>query len=113
MLDGESLITLAEAAKLRPGRPHVSSIWRQARVGVRARNGDRVRLEHKRIAGKIWTSREALSRFDRALAEADAEHFDEKYGAESDRRVSARSRSERATTSAVSRAERRMAAAGI
>jgi hypothetical protein len=35
----------------------------------------RVRLEHVRVGGKIFTSAEALQNFFRSLAEADAAYF--------------------------------------
>ncbi|MCI0630465.1 MAG: DUF1580 domain-containing protein, partial [Phycisphaerales bacterium] len=59
----EELITLVEAAKLSPGRPSVNAVWRWCRRGVRARNGERIRLEHVRAGGRIFTSAAGLGRF--------------------------------------------------
>jgi hypothetical protein len=69
-------ITLTEAAKLTPGRPSTNCLWRWCRRGVLSRNGQRVRLEHVRIGGKIFTTAEWVERFGKALAEADASYFD-------------------------------------
>ena len=70
------LITLTEAAKITPGRPSTNSLWRWCRRGVLSRGGERVRLEHRRIGGKIFTSPTWLDEFGRNLAEADTQHFD-------------------------------------
>jgi len=69
-------ITLGEAAKLAPGRPSANCIWRWCRKGVLSRAGQRVRLRHVRIGGKIFTKAEWLNEFGQSLAAADAEHFD-------------------------------------
>jgi hypothetical protein len=76
MLATEHKIDLADAAKLVPGHPHASTLWRWSRRGIKARDGSRVRLEHVRLGGKVFTSREAIERFGAALAAADAAHFD-------------------------------------
>ena len=70
-------LTLAAAAKLCPGKPHCSALWRWSRHGLRARNGERVRLKHIRVGGRIFTTRPWLNGFFAAVAEADVEHFDE------------------------------------
>lgn len=70
------LITLTEAAKITPGRPSTNCLWRWCRRGVLSRGGERVRLEHRRIGGKIFTAPDWLDEFGRKLAEADTRHFD-------------------------------------
>lgn len=72
----ENLITLTEAAKVAPGRPSTNCMWRWCRRGVLARGGERIRLEHRRIGGKIFTSLPWLEEFGWRLAEADARYFD-------------------------------------
>ena len=72
----DAQITLTEAANIAPGRPSANCIWRWCRRGVRSRNGDRVRLQHMRIGGKIFTTARWLEEFGRALADADARYFD-------------------------------------
>lgn len=67
----EKTITLAEATRdplLEVGgkRPHASTVFRWARYGL---NG--IRLEYVRVGRRIVTSREALARFLRALADED------------------------------------------
>ena len=68
MLPNETKLTLVQAAKLAPGRPHASTVWRWCREGI---NG--VRLEYVRFGRRIFTSAEALERFASALASADPE----------------------------------------
>ena len=70
------LITLTEAAKVAPGRPSTNAVWRWCRRGVLSRGGDRVRLQHLRVGGKIFTTAAWLEDFGRALAEADTRYFD-------------------------------------
>jgi len=72
-----ALITLTEAAKVTPGRPSTNCLWRWCRRGVLSRGGERVRLEHRRIGGKIFTAPAWLEEFGRKLAEADTRHFDQ------------------------------------
>ena len=75
MPETNSLITTANAISLSKaarhvavdGRsPHVSTLWRWARVGV---NG--VRLGYKKYGRRIVTSKEALDHFSSELANAD------------------------------------------
>ena len=72
----ERLIPLTEAATISPGRPHTSCVWRWCRQGIKARSGKRIRLDHVRVGGRIFTSAQALDRFFSAVAQADAKHFD-------------------------------------
>ncbi len=69
-------ITLTQAAKVAPGRPSTNCLWRWCRRGVKARDGRRVRLQHLRIGGKIFTTLGWLEQFGRQLAEADSKYFD-------------------------------------
>ena len=71
----EEHITLAQAAKLAPGRPSSNCVWRWCREGVKAASGTRVRLKHVRFGSRIFTTRQWLNDFGLALAEADAAHF--------------------------------------
>lgn len=55
----EDTITLPQAARELPGRPNASTLWRWHRRGVGG-----VRLEAVRIGGgRIYTSRQAITRF--------------------------------------------------
>jgi len=74
--DDQDHLTLSQAAKLSPGHPSTSAVWRWARKGVLSRSGQRIRLTHIRVGGKIFTTRDALDKFFAALAESDVEHFD-------------------------------------
>ena len=69
----ENLLGLSEAAKLLPrinGRKvATSTLWRWCRKGLRG-----VRLEYLRMGRDIVTSRQALGRFFRELADTDADH---------------------------------------
>ena len=76
MIETERHLTLSEAARISPGRPHVNSIWRACRKGIKARNGERVKLEHIRFGGRIYTSAEALARFAKRVADAGGDYVD-------------------------------------
>lgn len=75
------LITLNEAPQHVSGRPSISAVWRWCRRGVLARNGQRIRLEHRRIGGKIYTSAAWLHAFTKALTDADEAYFRAKQDA--------------------------------
>ena len=107
--DAESKITLGEAAKLAPGRPHVSAVWRWARKGVQAAGGGRVFLEHSRFGRRVFTTREALDRFGHALADADAEHFTR----DTDRESMSRAPSATKRHREIAKAEASLTAAGV
>ena len=63
----ETLLSLSQAAKSLPGRPHLSTIFRWHLRGVKG-----IRLETCCIGGKRFTSVEALKRFsDETTAAAD------------------------------------------
>ncbi len=69
-LQSEKLLSLTDAAKALPAidgrRPHVSTMWRWCKKGVRG-----VRLEYVRLGHRVCTSMEALTRFSQRLAELD------------------------------------------
>ena len=54
----ENPIPLGEAARQAPGQPHISTLRRWHRRGIRG-----VRLETCLVGGKRFTSKEALNRF--------------------------------------------------
>ena len=68
-------IALSEAAKRSPGRPSSNAVWRWCRKGILSRTGERVRLEHVRIGGKIFTTETNLQAFFRQVAESDRAYF--------------------------------------
>ena len=72
----EQHISLTEAARIAPGRPSANCVWRWCRRGVLSRNGERVRLQHMRMGGQIFTTASWMEEFGRRLAEADAKYFD-------------------------------------
>ena len=109
MLSDECKVTLAQAAANCHTRPHVSAVWRWARRGIKSAAGTRVRLEHIRIGGRIYTSLGALDRFFQAVADADLEHFADKPSSEP--ALSERSSEQRDRE--IAAADRRLAAAGI
>ena len=69
-------LTLTQASKICPGRPHSSALWRWIRSGVEARSGQRIRLSHIRVGRTIYTTRTMLDEFFRAVAAADTEHYE-------------------------------------
>lgn len=60
-LQGECLLSLAEAAKKLPGRPHISTVHRWRQRGVRG-----IKLETVLIGGRRFTSDAALAEFVRS-----------------------------------------------
>ncbi len=68
-------LSLTDVAKIAPGRPTPNCVWRWCRRGVLARNGWRIRLEHVRVGGRIFSTRAWLEDFGRGLAEADSKYF--------------------------------------
>ena len=58
----EDLVTLAEARKLFPNRPHISTIWRWIQRGTRGH-----RLDTCYVGGRRYTSHEAIANFLSAL----------------------------------------------
>lgn len=69
-------ITLGQASHLVPGRPSTNCMWRWCRKGVLARSGERIRLEHVRIGGWIFTRPTWVDEFSRRLTQADVSYFD-------------------------------------
>jgi hypothetical protein len=67
MLFDEQIMTFTEAAKALPSvngrRIHVSTLWRWSQRGVGG-----IRLETRRLGGRVVTSKEALERFTSELA---------------------------------------------
>ena len=108
--DTPNLLTLTEAAHRLPTRPNVSTVWRWCRKGVLSRAGGRVRLEHVRLGGRVLVPADALMRFGRELAEADAEHFDTPDSISSTPTSATRSTSR---TRSIERAEAELDRAGI
>ena len=78
---GCALLSLSEAAHHVTGNPSASAVWRWCRRGVLARDGTRIRLEHRRIGGKIFTSAAWLGEFTKALTDADTAYFTAKQDA--------------------------------
>ncbi len=66
----EQLLSLSDASRALPPidgkRPHVSTLWRWCKRGIRG-----VRLEYVRLGHRICTSQEALGRFAQRLADED------------------------------------------
>ena len=63
----------------------MSCIWRWARRGIKSRNGKIIRLSHRRIGARLFTTRAALDEFFKRLTEADFEYFDSQDPHESTR----------------------------
>lgn len=69
------LVTIAEFSKLVPGRPNPTTVWRWARKGIQARNGQRVRLPHQRIGRRLFVDVDAAKPFFQAIADQDVAYF--------------------------------------
>jgi len=113
-MESDDLLTLSEAARTVPRPVSPSTIFRWHRSGIRARNGERVRLEAMRYGGRLFVARGELENFARRLARADAAADD----AEDDQRARATARpASRAGSSdreaQIAAADERTRAAGI
>ena len=69
-------VTLSQAARIAPGGVSPNCVWRWCRRGVLSRMGERVRLEHVRVGGKLYTTPRWIEAFGQRLAEADAAYFE-------------------------------------
>ena len=62
------ILTLSQAARIVPAlgghHVHPSTLWRWCRIGVKARNGRRVKLRHGRLGRRVVIPREALDEFE-------------------------------------------------
>jgi hypothetical protein len=67
----DDYISLSAAAKATPGRPSSATVWRWARRGIKARNGQTISLRHVRVGGRVYTKRSWLEKYFAAVAEAD------------------------------------------
>ena len=54
----EELLALSAAAKVTPGRPHVSTLWRWHQRGIKG-----IRLETAIVGGRRFTTRGAIEQF--------------------------------------------------
>ena len=68
-------LTISEAAKIAPGQPHLSAVWRWCRRGILTRAGGRVYLKHIRAGGRVFTTAQWLNDFYAAIEDGDLEHF--------------------------------------
>ncbi len=71
-----SHLTLSQAARVVPSSVSPNCVWRWCRRGVLARTGERIKLQHVRIGGKLFTKAKWIEEFGERLAEADARYFD-------------------------------------
>jgi hypothetical protein len=69
-------LTFAQAAKLCPGRPHASALWRWARKGLPTRSGSVVKLRVIAAGRKLFTTKAWLDEFFAAKADADTAFYD-------------------------------------
>lgn len=54
----EDVISVSQAAREIPGRPHFSTVWRWANRGIGG-----TKLATVNVGGRIFTSRQAVNRF--------------------------------------------------
>jgi hypothetical protein len=109
----DGYITLVEASKLTPGRPSTNCMWRWCRKGVKSRNGERIRIKHVRMGGKIYTTAGWIAEFGKRLADSDAEYFDRDRPAPPAYRRRHRKRSDTQRMADIRRAEAELKAAGL
>jgi hypothetical protein len=104
-----TLLTLGQAAQLCPGRPSTNAVWRWCRKGILSRGGQRIRLNHVRVGGKIFTDQDSLDHFFKSVAEADTEYFDRPVSSMPAKPTPAQAQRQRN----IEQAERLLAEAGI
>lgn len=73
--DAPAYLTLSEAARLAPGTPSSSALWRWCRKGLRAKDGSTVFLRHVRVGRQVYTAATWLHQFFEAVAAADQKYF--------------------------------------
>jgi hypothetical protein len=61
-------ISMTQAAKLAPGRPSATTVWRWAMRGVKLRSGDRLHMQSVRFGGKVFTTVAWLTEFGAACS---------------------------------------------
>lgn len=71
--DRIDLLTISEAARRLPGRPHRSTLWRWARKGIETPTRERVFLRTLRLGRRVLIAPEDVDAFVQALGEA-AQH---------------------------------------
>ena len=80
VVQNDALLSLADAARALPRinskKVHPSTLWRWCRIGVKARTGERIHLEHIRVGARVFTTAEAMNAFATEVAAADATYFD-------------------------------------
>lgn len=84
-------LTLSQATHIPPGRPSTNCLWRWCRRGVKSRSGERVRLQHVRAGGKVFTTADWVKTFLAQLAAADTSHFIDKAKAAAEMKMTATS----------------------
>ncbi len=113
----EQLLSLSDATRVLPKiqgkRPHNSTVWRWCRIGVKARSGRRVRLEHVRVGARVFTTAAALNAFVADVAAADAEAFDGRSNGRTPANSTPRGRSDAQRRRDVLAAEQTLRAGGV
>ena len=80
LVNREEYLTFAQASHRCPFRPSISTIWRWARKGLKARSGRLIRLRHLRMGRRLVTTTEWLADFFDRLADADCEDAESSPG---------------------------------
>ncbi len=75
LIDRTDLLSLSEAARRLPGRPHRCTLWRWHRHGIETPAG-RVRLHIIRLGRKVLVAPEDIATFSRSLTTAAARTFE-------------------------------------
>ncbi len=103
-----NMVTIGEFAKLVPGDPAPSTIWRWCRKGIKTRNGQQVRLPHQRVGKRLFVDASKASEFFKEIADQDVAYFQLKDGETRPEIAPHRTNAERteAATRAAARLER-------
>lgn len=69
-------ISLIKAVRIVPGDVSPNCLWRSCWQGVLSRSGERIKPQHVRVGGKLFTTARWIAEFVQRLAEANADYFD-------------------------------------
>ncbi len=71
-MDPNQYLTTGQAAKLIPGKPCATTVWRWCTSGWKAANGAKVKLQCAKFGKKIFTTKEWIEDFGKACADSDS-----------------------------------------
>lgn len=71
----DKLLLLSDARDLIPGRPCKNTVWSWVRHGLKSPGGQRIKLPHSQVGGRIFTTAADVEAFLGEVAAAGSKHF--------------------------------------